>query len=258
MVAHKLAYDSQPPKDASIVFRGLAGTEFAAIGASEHGIAVDRSRLRLPRARKPFWPDLSSAIDYGSHDGFIVVAPLRTSDVLRAHRLIAARNTSYTAHYLRAMATGIVEADHGLRLTGEIVRRSHKPVIFVAAPLPALSPKETVEAPAPPYRDAMQLLQAACRDQGARLVPQPEPTLENFERTRLEFAVGSVAYDGRAHPRDERVHMNAAYGALVLEAVLSAVRGAAAEARTRSEEVDDPSREPSRDPGRDPNRSASV
>ena len=226
MVAHKLAYDARPAAGIDISFRGLAGLEFVAIGAGERGIGVDRSMLRLPNMNKPFWPDLKARIDYAPYDGFVVAAPIKTGDVLRPFRLIAAGNPQYSAGYLLAMARGIVETDHGMTLAAEIARRARKPVVYVAAPLPALPARETVRDPEPPYRAMEALLRAFSAERGIALVMQPEATLEQYERTHRKFAVGSVAYDGRAHPREERVHMNAAYGALVLADVLQAMDSA--------------------------------
>ncbi|UPH71490.1 hypothetical protein LGT41_0001350 [Abyssibius alkaniclasticus] len=96
----------------------------------------------------------------------------------------------------------------------------------IVAPTPVQAPPETPRSA--PF--SIEVLNTAatrlCAGFGATFVPQPPETLDEAGFTRAHFAQNSLRFrpDAAPHPEDERNHMNAAFGALMLRDILAALR----------------------------------
>ena len=123
------------------------------------------------------------------------------------------------------------------RYITKMARQGAARVLYVTTPLPSseirLKPQEDPvkdlvagahgPAVASLYRDAIE--QVMGRD---KVVFPPADVLVDGAMTDMRYSRGSLRLDGkREHPEDDMHHMNADYGALVLEAVFSRLAGAA-------------------------------
>lgn len=208
-------------------FRGLGGREFLAIDADQRGIFVRPETLVLPDRQKASWGPLDEVVPYEEFDGFVVSGVTRTALVLRS--FVMQDMHGHSEAYLKAALEAFVARDHSVSLAASIARHGGRPVALATMPLPA-EPRPNEPDRERAWRRTVAWLGRAAAIRGVTFVPQPEATLERFAWTLPRFAVGSVRLSGRAHPVEERLHMNAHFGAIALPPLLQAVAGALAEA----------------------------
>ncbi len=237
MVCYKLAADRMGPTDGLFVhFQGLAGREFMAVEARPKGVRVDPEKL-LSDARnaRPMWNPLSDVIRYEEFDAFVVVGTLRTNYILSA--LYAhATSRAYTRGYIESGVEMMIDRDHGVTLGRAIRKASGKPVVALAAPLPAIPViVEDQAAMDAAYKDTIALVANGFKERGLVTLAQPDKTVVDSSSTAERFARASQTLAGVAHVEEERVHMNLDFGMIALPAILeaagapsSAVRSAAA------------------------------
>ncbi len=224
MVAYKLAADEMGARDGLYVhFQGMAGREFAAIEARPKGVRVDPEKLLTDnRNARPMWNPLTDVIRYEEFDAFVVVGTLRTNYILSA--LYAhATSRAYTRGYIESGVEMMIERDHGVTLGRAIRKASGKPVVALAAPLPAIP--VTVEDQAAmdaAYTDAIALIESAFKERGLATLAQPVETVVDSSSTSERFARASQTLAGVAHEEEERVHMNLDFGMIALPAILEA------------------------------------
>jgi hypothetical protein len=102
------------------------------------------------------------------------------------------------------------------------------PTKLIVCPAPAQAAPRDGSDEGPPLLDVNDLNAEAdrlCKDIGVRYVPQPANTLTPDFYTDLSYSIGSRRYIAGhpTHPSDDRKHMNAAFGALMLRDILAAL-----------------------------------
>lgn len=108
------------------------------------------------------------------------------------------------------------------------------PVFAAAYPLEATGPDNAPAESARYHAAAAEMAARVHTPMGATLLPQPAPTILADRWTSPAYSRGSVRLadrpDGaqKAHPGDDRQHMNAEFGKLALAEALGAIRSALA------------------------------
>ncbi|MCF3936480.1 hypothetical protein L1787_24110 [Acuticoccus sp. M5D2P5] len=231
MVAYKLAADETTIDPRLFVhFQGLAGREFAAIEADADGIFVDYEKLLLsPRHLRPMWDPLTDAIAYDAFDSFVVVGTLRTSHILKA--FYEWRTTGHFSRaYIEAGVEMLIKRDPGVNLGQAIHQASGKPVVTLAAPLTAIAVDVGDQAAMDEaYRETKAAIEKGFHARGLTTVFQPDETVLDASSTKEIYARASQTLAGVEHEDEERAHMNAAFGKLVLPDILAAAGAQQAE-----------------------------
>lgn len=201
---------------------------FSMLGQNLGRLILDGETLRLPDKSRPVrsFPEAAGgAVDIGRYDAFILYGLGLHAEVLEP-----AAGVSRACH--DCVIADSVRATAAWSLLSDIRKVSAAPVLVGATPLRAAEKARSRGADAALDQNATGLARLFAEKQ-ARFLSQPAATIVNGDETDPAFNMGVVPIAKDAAEADagarhkDRVHMNAAYGRLVLEAYLDHLKQAA-------------------------------
>lgn len=235
-------------EDVQAEFPGAEATFFAAPGKHMNRFLVRDGMLVAQGAQTRVLSTSSggSKIDLAAYDGFalfgggvnfIHAINLYCNYRSDEHRLDGAMVHRVSQECFDAALLGLLGRENAIRLAADIARVSDCPVVVSPQPMPSPrildSERHNVYRSMRDAGDELSLYRSYCRSlkalsaSGFTVVEQPEATKMAPLLTGQEYSKGSTKLlnSKQEHGEDDFVHMNRAYGAMVLRQILPLFTG---------------------------------
>ncbi len=175
---------------------------------------------------EPFWPNPDATFDLRPFEKFAILGHARFDGFLRAQAELP--RGDYSPSYLTRGMHMMAASAHMFPLAKAINVATGKPVLLLTQPLLARKPDWAPDGLDQAAWDAAaNFLDGYAKNAGARFMPQPLKTVNDFCYTDPRFATGRRHPTGTL-PTEDLGHMNVEYAKIVLDGI----RGRSSKGRT--------------------------